>query len=213
MIDKLQYISQAPSGVSHLKAIETALRAGCRWIQLRIKDEAHAYILEEALAAKALCNQYGGKLIVNDHPDIALAVGAYGLHLGLGDMPIPAARDMVGPDMIIGGTANTFEHICLRVNEGANYVGLGPFRFTATKKNLSPILGATGYRAIFEEMHKAGFNVPIIAIGGILPDDVAGLVETGIYGVALSGAITAAKDAPETVKQLQETLNNIILTK
>jgi thiamine-phosphate pyrophosphorylase len=213
MIDKLQYISQAPAGTSHIKAIETALRAGCKWIQLRIKDEMPAYILEEALAAKGLCDQYGGKLIVNDHPDIALAVGAYGLHLGLGDMPIPAARDIVGPDMIIGGTANTFEHVCLRINEGANYVGLGPFRFTSTKKNLSPILGPAGYRAILEAMQIAGFNVPIIAIGGIMPEDVAGLVEIGIYGVAVSGAVTSAKDAAGTVTQLHETLNNVILIK
>src|SRR5690606_30277357 len=93
-------------------------------------------ILELAIAAKASCDAYGAKLIVNDYPEIALEANAYGVHLGLDDMSVRTARQLLGSEMIIGGTANTFEHILQRVEEGADYIGLGPYRFTSTKKKL-----------------------------------------------------------------------------
>lgn len=134
MISQLHYISQSNSEISHLLAIENALKAGCRWIQLRIKDEPLDFVLDTALAARQLCNIYKAKLIINDYPKIALEAKADGLHLGLQDMSIPAARVIVGDKMIIGGTANTLEHVLLRVKEGADYIGLGPYKFTKTKK-------------------------------------------------------------------------------
>lgn len=207
MIDRLHYISQ-PDGVGdHLPAIKKALAAGCKWIQLRIKDRETAFMLEQAFAAKALCDANGAKLIVNDHPDVALAVAAYGLHLGLSDMPIVAARGIVGPEMIIGGTANTLEHVVQRVSEGADYVGLGPFRFTSTKKNLSPILGMPGYTTIMKQLQESAIDIPVIAIGGLIAGDIPALLEIGLYGVAISAAITCS-DTPEVVvSSLRQALN------
>lgn len=202
MIDRLQYISQQGGYDSHLPAIEKALKAGCRWIQLRIKDQQPAYILEQAKAAKLLCDTFEAKLVINDHPEIARKVGAYGLHLGLLDMPIQEARQIVGSDMIIGGTANTFEHVLQRVEEGADYVGLGPYRFTTTKKNLSPILGISGFETILDQLKDSGIYLPLIAIGGITAEDVPEIIAAGIYGVALSGAITFAADAAQTVTKM-----------
>jgi thiamine-phosphate pyrophosphorylase len=104
--------------------------------------------------------------------------------------------------MIVGGTANTFEHIQQRVQEGVDYIGLGPFRFTSTKEKLSPVLGLQGYQRIMDQVRAANIQLPIVAIGGIVAEDVPGLRDAGIYGVAVSGAILSAVDKIEIVKQI-----------
>jgi len=190
MIQPLQYISQAPKTGTHIDAIEQVLQAGGKWIQLRIKHQAENEVLHFAKAAQALCEKYGAKLIVNDFPHLAKAVNSYGVHLGLQDMPISEARKIIGKHQIIGGTANTFEHILQRVAEGADYIGLGPFRFTQTKENLSPVVGLAGYHKLMEKVRKAGISTPIIAIGGIEAADIPAILETGIYGIAISAALT-----------------------
>ncbi|MCF0052782.1 thiamine phosphate synthase [Dyadobacter sp. LJ53] len=205
-IEKLHFISNQTLEMSHLESINLALAAGCRWIQLRIKNEPEDAVLKIAHAAKALCDSYAAKLIINDFPDIAKAVDAYGLHLGLNDMPIPQARQIVGKNMTIGGTANTFEDILLRISEGADYIGLGPFRFTRTKQNLSPILGLEGYHDLMQKLSEQKINIPIIAIGGILPGNVPTLMTTGIHGVAMSSALIQSQDRKETVQQLDKLL-------
>ncbi|WEK17489.1 MAG: thiamine phosphate synthase [Candidatus Pedobacter colombiensis] len=190
MIDKLHYISQSPIGSSHLQSIERVLLAGGKWIQLRVKDQTEAEVLPLALEAAALCKKHGAKLIVNDYPLVALKAEAYGLHLGLADMPIAEARAIVGPDMVIGGTANTLAHMLQRADEGANYIGLGPYRFTTTKQNLSPVIGLQGYIELMKQAREAGMYLPVIAIGGIETVDIPLLMQTGIHGVAVSGALT-----------------------
>lgn len=207
MIDKLHYISQQPDNGSHLTAIRQALEAGCKWVQLRVKDQPAGVILEYAIEANKLCNQHGAKLIVNDHPEVALKAGAYGVHLGLQDMSVAQARRIVGQQMIIGGTANTFQHIRQRVTEGVDYVGCGPYRFTTTKAKLSPILGLEGLKAIVKQMRAANMTVPIICIGGVLPEDITSLVDAGLYGVAISGAITRATDRKAIVDYSYQQLN------
>ena len=198
MISKIHYISQSRQNGSHLDAIEKVLQAGGKWIQLRVKNQSQDEILSLAIKANALCEAHDAKLIVNDYPEIARESGAYGLHLGLDDMPIPDARRLVGDKMIIGGTANTFEHILKRIEDGADYVGLGPYRFTSTKEKLSPIIGSQGYRDIMRKVQHHGITVPIVAIGGIELEDIPLLLEIGLYGVAVSGALT--KDAQQLVE-------------
>ena len=205
-IERLHFISNQTLEMSHLDSINLALEAGCRWIQLRVKNQSESEVLKIAQAAKALCDDNNAKLIINDFPNIAKAVNAYGLHLGLNDMPIPEAREIVGDDMIIGGTANTSEDIILRIKEGADYIGLGPFRFTKTKQNLSPILGLEGYHRITQVLAETNRKIPIIAIGGILPDDIPTLMATGVHGVAMSSALIQSKNRKETVQKLEEIL-------
>lgn len=207
MIDKLHYISQQPQNGTHAGAIKAALDAGCKWVQLRVKDQPEDIILQYAIEAVKLCDGYGARLIVNDHPEIAKKAGAHGLHLGLQDMPIQQARQIVGPDMIIGGTANTFAHVKQRVAEGADYIGLGPYRFTTTKQKLSPILGLDGYWDIMDQMRLANIRIPVIAIGGIVPADIPLIIQSGVYGVALSGAITHATNARQVVSKIYHHLN------
>jgi thiamine-phosphate diphosphorylase len=205
-VEKLHFISQEKNGMSHMESIQFALEAGCRWIQLRVKDRAEEDVLPIAWKAIRLCDRFGARLIINDFPRVAQAVQAYGLHLGLSDMPVAEARALVGEKMIIGGTANTWEDIALRIAEGADYIGLGPFRFTNTKQNLSPILGTGGYARLMQRMSQHGYQTPIIAIGGITPEDVGVLSETGIYGVAMSSALIGAANPKATVSQIQQTL-------
>lgn len=206
MISRLQYISQQTASLSHTDAIRRALDAGCTWIQLRIKEQPEAAVLQAAVVAKRLCEAAGATLIINDYPAVAKAVSADGLHLGLQDMPIAAARKLVGNSMLIGGTANTLEDVLQRVQEGADYVGLGPYRFTTTKQKLSPVLGIEGYARMLTQLQQRKLSIPIIAIGGILPEDVAALRNAGVHGVAVSGAITHAADAAATVKALHAML-------
>ncbi|WP_411273113.1 thiamine phosphate synthase [Daejeonella sp.] len=211
MIDRLHYISQHPENGTHITAIKAALDAGAKWIQLRVKAQPKQDILQYALSALDLCNEHGAKLIVNDHPEIALKAGAYGLHLGLEDMPVEQARAIVGKDMVIGGTANTFEHIKQRVSEGVDYIGLGPYRFTKTKQKLSPILGIDGYGDIIKRVKLAAIQTPIIAIGGIEQNDISAIIKTGLYGVAVSGAITYAVNPAQTIQLMYQQLNNASL--
>ena len=186
-----------------MAAIEEALEAGCRLVQLRVKNQPETVVLDLAKAAKDLCDLYNAKLIVNDYALVARAVNAWGVHVGLQDMAVRDVRAVVGRQMIVGGTANTFEHIQQRVQEGVDYIGLGPFRFTTTKEKLSPVLGLEGYQRIMDQMRAAALYTPIVAIGGILPDDVPGLRDAGVFGVALSGAITNVEDKQHVVKQIR----------
>jgi thiamine-phosphate pyrophosphorylase len=194
MIEKLQFISQQTDQLSHLQSISAACKAGVKWVQLRVKEKSAEEVLALALEAREICKSYGAKLIINDHPAIALKAGADGVHLGKLDMPVAEARKMVG-DMIVGATANTFEDIEAHARSGADYVGLGPFRFTATKKNLSPILGLEGYRAIMKKCRQENIHIPIVAIGGIQVADIAGLRQAGLHGIAVSSLLVGAASA------------------
>lgn len=207
-IERLHYISQQTTTYSHASAIHQALDAGCRWIQLRVKNTTPAELLPVAEKVKQLCDRYQARLVVNDYPAVAKAVEAYGVHLGLTDMPVKEARSITGPGMIIGGTANCFDDIRLRVQEGADYIGLGPFRFTTTKAKLSPILGLEGYHRLLQQMQAEGLSIPVIAIGGITAADVEALLQTGVHGIALSGAITHAADQPAVVAALHRLLES-----
>lgn len=202
MISSLHYISQQTAGATHLDNILEACEAGCRWIQLRIKNEAPETILSTAMAAKAICSKYNATLIVNDHPNIAKQVGAHGVHVGKLDMTVREARALTGETFIIGGTANTLEDILIHVKDGADYVGLGPYRFTKTKEKLSPILGLEGIAGIMQSLKDMGIHIPVIAIGGILAEDIPALMETGIHGIAVSGLITHAANKSQTVSSL-----------
>ncbi len=208
-IARLHYISQQTEQYTHFDAIREALDAGCEWIQLRVKNTTTQQLLPVAEKVKQLCAAYNARLIVNDYPAVAMAVEAYGVHLGLADMPVAQARQLVGRQMIIGGTANCFEDVQLRVKEGADYIGLGPLRFTRTKEKLSPLLGLDGYTAILQQMQAAGMDIPVIAIGGIDVDDVTPLLAAGVHGVAVSGTILHAPDKKNIVTALYNRLEKV----
>lgn len=207
-IARLQYISQQQAQLNHQQAIQKALDAGCDWIQLRIKDAPEPFIREQATRARKLCSLYRARLIINDYPDIAREVEADGLHLGLTDMPVSLARLITRGDMLIGGTANTWQDLEKRVKEGVDYIGLGPLRFTPTKQKLSPLLGIEGYTQLLQQAAAGGIKLPpVIAIGGVTPADIPQLQQAGVHGIAVSGTITHAPDARAVVQTIQKAFN------
>lgn len=206
MISNLHYISQQTATAGHTDNIKAACDAGCNWIQLRIKDTAPEDVMPVATAAREICEQYSATLIINDYPHIAKAVGAHGVHVGKNDMTVAAAREITGPGFIVGGTANTLADILLHAKDGASYVGLGPYRFTTTKQKLSPILGLEGITRIMQQLQEQGITLPVIAIGGILLEDIPALLSAGVHGVAVSGLITQAADKRETISEIFEGL-------
>lgn len=203
-LNRLYFITMEDAQMGVITQVEMACRAGIRMIQLRMKDPGDGAFRQTAVAAKAICDAYSALLIVNDRVEIAAAIGASGVHVGNEDMPVSAARKIMGPGKIIGGTANTAEDIRKHVQGGADYIGLGPFRFTTTKKQLSPILGKDGYRNLMDVLQHEGIDIPVFAIGGIGQADVQELLEAGVYGIAFSGMLVQAGDVRGLVKGLED---------
>jgi thiamine-phosphate pyrophosphorylase len=211
MIDKLQYITQETEQLSHIDCVREACISGINWIQLRVKNKSEEEYLSLAKEAKTICDLYDVKLIINDNIKIAKQINAHGVHLGKADTNPTKARQFLGKEIIIGATANTIEYIQKLVEMNVDYIGLGPYKTTTTKKNLSPVLGLDGYCDIseqtFEILKNGGFSnniPPMIAIGGIELEDVAALMDTGVYGIAVSGAIT---NDFSTIKSFNKLIN------
>ena len=200
----LQFISHYTDRYRYLDSIRMALAGGCRWVQLRMKDATDDEIRPVALEAQKLCKEAGATFIIDDHVELVKEIQADGVHLGKMDMPIADARKILGEDFIIGGTANTFEDVKSHYEAGANYIGCGPFRFTTTKKKLSPVLGLDGYRQIVSQMRQAGISLPIVAIGGITAEDIPDIMQTGVTGIALSGTVLRATDPVAEMRRLIE---------
>ena len=203
---KLQFITHVTERYGYLDGARMALEGGCRWIQLRMKDASLDEVEAMALPVQTLCRRYGAVFVIDDHVELVKKIGADGVHLGKNDMPVDEARRVLGSDFIIGGTANTFDDIRRLHQAGADYIGCGPFRFTETKKNLSPVLGLDGYRDIVRQMRQNGIDLPIVAIGGITLPDIPEILGTGITGIALSGMML---NAPDPVAMMEQVVSAI----
>lgn len=206
----LQFITHTTERYDFLTGALRVLEGGCRWIQLRMKEAAENEVIDTAVQLKEACRRCGARLIIDDYVEIARMVGADGVHLGKNDMAPDAARKILGPEYIIGGTANTMDDMVRLAGLGVDYIGLGPFRFTSTKKNLSPILGLGGYRNIMEQCRSAGIDIPVVAIGGIEIDDIRDIMATGVSGVALSGMLLRAEDTARQTEKVLEILKSDI---
>ena len=202
----IQFITHSNSRYGYVEGARLALEGGCRWIQLRMKDAEEAEFLSTAKQIAAMCKEYGATFLLDDHVEWVEKTGADGVHLGKNDMPVDEARKILGANRIIGGTANTFEDVERLWRQGANYIGCGPYRFTTTKKNLSPVLGIEGYRHIIEQMKAHGINLPVVAIGGILQPDIKDVMATGVSGIAVSGAVLNADNPAEEMKRFVDSL-------
>ena len=197
----IQFITHSNERYDHVEGAKLALQGGCRWIQLRMKDAMEIDFLRAAKKIRRLCDEYHATFILDDHVEWVGLTGADGVHLGKNDMSVDEARRVLGTHYIIGGTANTFDDIQRLARQGADYIGCGPFRFTTTKKNLSPILGLEGYQRIVKQMHDANINLPIVAIGGIKAEDIPAIMQTGVTGIAVSGAVLDAENPVEEMKK------------
>lgn len=200
----LQFITHHTERYSYLDSARMVLEGGCKWIQLRMKDADEKELKETALKVQEMCKQHEATFIIDDHVELVKEIKADGVHLGKNDMPVAEARQFLGEEFLIGGTANTFDDIMMHFNASADYIGCGPFRFTTTKKNLSPILGLEGYKAIIDRLTEMRIRIPVVAIGGITYDDIPDIMNTGIHGIALSGTIL---NAANPVEETQRILN------
>lgn len=191
-MEKLQYISQGLTMEDQELNIRKVLDNGIQWIQVRWKNGPEDEFTRLCEKTKTLCSKYQAVCIINDNVLIASDIEADGVHVGLQDMPVEEARLILGKNKIIGGTANTFQDVLRRMDESCDYIGLGPLRFTQTKEKLSPVLGFRGYQDIIQELKERSLEMPkIFAIGGVVLNDIELLQQIGIYGVSVSGQITA----------------------
>lgn len=198
----LQFITHYYREIGYLDSVRIALAGGCRWVQLRMKEASVDEIRPVALETQRLCKEAGATFIIDDHVQLVKELHADGVHLGKQDMPVADARRLLGEGFIIGGTANTFDDVDHHWRSGADYIGCGPFRFTATKANLAPVLGLEGYRDIVSRMRAKGIALPIVAIGGITAADIPDILQTGVTGIALSGSILRAESPVEETRRL-----------
>ena len=160
-----------------------------------MKGVSETLFEETAIAVQKMCRAHGATFIVDDNVLLAKRIGADGVHLGKSDMPISEARKILGEDIIIGGTVNSFEDIVTTLQTTApDYFGCGPYRYTTTKQNLAPILGIEGYSEIVRKMRMHHINIPIVAIGGITKSDIPAILSCGADGIALSSGILGAEN-------------------
>ncbi len=199
---QIQFITHSNDRYGYVDGARMALEGGCKWIQLRMKGASDEEVEEAAAQIQPLCREHEAVFLLDDRVELAKKLKADGVHLGKNDMPVSEARALLGEEFIIGGTANTFEDIERLASQGADYIGCGPFRFTTTKEKLAPVLGLEGYRRIVAQMEEHGTSLPIVAIGGITFDDIPSIMQTGVDGIAISGAILNADNPVEEMKRM-----------
>ena len=177
--------------------VEKALKGGATFIQLREKHLDDAAFLEEAVELKELCHRYHVPLVINDNVEIALKMDADGVHVGQSDMEAGNVREKLGPDKIIGVSAQTVEQAVLAEQRGADYLGVGAVFPTGSKDDADDVSHET-LKAICEAV-----SIPVIAIGGISRNNVMELAGSGICGIAVISAIFAQPDIEAATKELR----------
>ncbi len=202
-ISRFHFITYNNDPESIKSQVESYCAGGGNWVQMRLKNTPDEEIKRIAQSCMNICFEYNATFIINDHVHIAAAINADGVHLGKSDMSPLEAREILGDHKIIGATANTLEDIINLSQQKVDYIGLGPFKFTTTKDNLSPVIGLEGYKQITSTCKKQNIDLPIIGIGGIQEQDILSLFDTGLYGIAVSSALAKAENTGmETIKYL-----------
>ena len=196
----LQYITNTDCQTPVIDQVMAVIDGGCRWIQVRMKDASDDEIRTVVEAIKPRCIETQSFLILNDRVELAKKLDVGGVHLGKDDMPCSQARMILGPAAVIGVTANTIEDIEKVKSLDIDYIGIGPFAHTTTKKRLAPVLGLEGIREICRQMNERGIELPHVAVGGIRLEDIDALLEAGVNGAAVSGAIANAPDIREATR-------------
>jgi thiamine-phosphate pyrophosphorylase len=201
---RLHLITDTRPGAEPLAVVAAALGVAGQHlaVQVRVEDDAtdrDAY--ELATRVRALCAEAEATCLVNDRLHIALAVGADGGHVGALDLPVEAARRVLGPYAILGATAREPAAAKAAVDAGASYLGVGPAYATTTKDGLPPPIGVEGVAAV-----AGAVNVPVIAIAGVTAERIPELRAAGAHGVAVIGALSTAPDPVAATRQLRDAL-------
>lgn len=203
---RLQFITHAPDARTTADQALSAVRGGCRWVQVRMKEVPDQCAFAVHYISGLKTSRFM-PLIVDDHVALARCFGI-GVHLGRGDMSPIEARRQLGEAAIIGATAHSLDEVMEIVRNGvADYIGLGPFRDTTTKRVSAPTLGIEGVRNIIAQVRKMGAQLPIVVIGGIRAEDVPQIMAAGADGVAVSGAIINNDDPVAATQEFIFKLN------
>jgi thiamine-phosphate pyrophosphorylase len=189
---------------THEQIALAAVRAGVPVVQLRDKNMPDGQFYKTAVALRGITREAGALFIVNDRVDIALAVGADGVHVGQSDMPAPVARKLIGNDRILGVSATTIEEALKAVEDGASYIGFGPIFSTATKNDAAQPVGLEQLRAL-----KSQIRLPIVAIGGIGESNIGSIAATGADGAAVVSAVVCADDMQAAAKRLMTLFHRV----
>jgi thiamine-phosphate diphosphorylase len=195
----LYVITDPQLGGGHLAGARAALQGGARLIQLRDKVATTRQLIEYAQALRALTRDYDALLIINDRLDVALAVGADGVHLGQDDMPVPLARRVAGDALIIGVSAETVEEAIRAEAEGADYLGVGPMFATATKPDAGAPVGPERLRQI-----KQRVTIPVFGIGGITLENAEQVLQAGADGICVISAVLGAPDPTDAARRFTQ---------
>lgn len=202
----LQYITNTECPLSIQEQVKAVLDGGCRWVQIRMKDASDDEVRQVVKEIKPICDAVDAFLILNDRVELAKELEVSGVHLGKTDMLPSKARVFLGAGFVIGVTANTFDDILAVRALDIDYIGMGPFAYTTTKKNLAPMLGIEGISALCKEMRANDIDIAHVAVGGIRLDDVDALMNAGANGIAVSGAIAFAADPRKETEKFIEAL-------
>ena len=194
------------NGRTLYEVVKESLDGGATFIQLREKDLDEEHFLEEAIQLKELCKEYKVPFVINDNVDIALKMDADGVHVGQSDMEAGNVRAKLGPDKIIGVSAQTVEQAKLAEERGADYLGVGAVFPTGSKDDADDVSHET-LKAICEAV-----SIPVIAIGGITRDNTKELAGSGICGIAVISAIYAQKDIPAATADLKKVTEEMVNT-
>lgn len=191
------------SGKSLEEAVEQAIFGGCSIVQLREKDTDGRVFFETAKRLREMTAKFSIPLIINDRVDIAMAVGADGVHLGQKDLPCKEVRALLSNDRLIGVSAATVAEAIQAERDGADYLGVGAMHVTATKQNTRPVTPS-----LLAEI-TGSVSIPVVAIGGISGENVNELQHTGIHGVAVVSAVLGKPDILEAARTLRSQVEAI----
>ena len=202
-ISKFHYLTQDQPDSSHLEQVVTACEAGANWIQYRCLTKSDAELIKELHQIASVCDDWGVTLILTNHYHLLDKVDAQGVHIEDLDADLNSIRSAIGDDKTLGASATTIARL-IEIQKGgmADYCGFGPFAHTDTKVNNFPLLGFNGYR----ELQKHDIEIPVIAVGGIRLADADLLLQTGVYGIAVSSAINLSFDPAGTLKEFYRTI-------
>lgn len=179
------------SGLSHAEQVARLCEGGARLIQLREKHLSPREFYREAEEALSVARACGARVVINDRADVALALGADGVHLGRDDLQPAAARELLGESAIIGFSTHSPEQAAEAARMPLDYVAIGPVFQTSSKENPDPVVGLEGVRRVREEMRE---TLSLVAIGGVTADRARSVIEAGAHCVAVIGALLTAED-------------------
>lgn len=190
-------------GRSLTEIVREALLGGVRCVQMREKDLSSAELYRLALELREVTREFGARLIINDRPDIALAVAADGVHIGINSLPVPEVRRLLGANMLIGYSAHEIGEARLAEAAGADFLTFGPLYFTPSKSAFGEPCGVNKMTEIAQDI-----KIPVFALGGISHDNVGEALNTGVAGIAVISALIAAVDprdaAASLLKKMEE---------